>query len=277
MTESDPPVWFITGCSSGFGRELVKKVLSRGWKVAVTARDPSKISDIIAAHDDNALPLELDVTDSAQIDKAVKDVVDRFGRIDVLVNNAGHGYTTSIEEGEAQTVRALFETNVFGLAEIIRKVLPVMRSRKSGFIVNLSSVAGIVGNPGTGYYAATKFAVEGLSDSLAKEVAGLGIKVLVVEPGPFRTEFRTSVKRTNSQISDYEHSVGARLNAIADPATAPGNPVKAAEAIITAVTAERPPSRLVLGKAALRAAREKLESMRTDFDAWERVTVDADY
>jgi len=276
MSEHETPVWFITGCSSGFGRELVKQVLARGWKVAVTARDPSKVADLIAGREDQALAIALDVTDAANVEAAVKQAHEHFGRIDVLVNNAGYGYATSIEEGEADAVRALFETNFFGLAELIRRVLPIMRAQRSGYVVNFSSMAGLVGNPGTGYYAATKFAVEGLSDALAKEVADLGIKVLLVEPGPFRTGFRTAVERVDCKIDDYQTSVGARLRAIASPGSAPGNPVKAVEAVLAAVTSSKPPARLVLGKLALHNAREKLQSMQSDFADWEEVTLAAD-
>ena len=276
MSEHETPVWFITGCSSGFGRELVKQVLARGWKVAVTARDPSKVADLIAGREDQALAIALDVTDAANVEAAVKQAHEHFGRIDVLVNNAGYGYATSIEEGEADAVRALFETNFFGLAELIRRVLPIMRAQRSGYVVNFSSMAGLVGNPGTGYYAATKFAVEGLSDALAKEVADLGIKVLLVEPGPFRTGFRTAVERVDCKIDDYQTSVGARLRAIASPGSAPGNPVKAVEAVLAAVTSAKPPARLVLGKLALHNAREKLQSMQSDFADWEEVTLATD-
>lgn len=276
MTVQNSPVWFITGCSTGFGRELAKAVLARGWHVAVSARDPFKTADIVSAHSARALNVKLDVTDEGEIGRAVEQVKRHFGRIDVLVNNAGSGYATSVEEGEPSAVRALFETNVFGLAEVTRQVLPIMRAQRSGWIVNLSSMAGIAGNPGTGYYAATKFAVEGLSDALAKEVEPLGIRVLLVEPGPHRTEFRRSTKRIAAHVRDYDATAGARLRAISDPSAAPGNPQRAAEAIIQAVTAEKPPMRLLLGRTALRNAREKLAAMQADFDAWEEVTLGVD-
>ncbi|MCS0500809.1 oxidoreductase [Ancylobacter mangrovi] len=276
MADHDAPVWFITGCSSGFGRELVKQVLARGWKVVATARDPAKVADLVQGFEEQALAVPLDVRDAAQVDEAVARTLERFGRIDVLVNNAGYGYQSSVEEGEDGAIRAMFETNVFGLAGLIRRVLPVMRAQRSGFVVNFSSMAGISGNPGTGYYAASKFAVEGLSDALAKEVADLGITVLLVEPGPFRTEFRTAVQREESRIADYEATVGARLRAISHPSTAPGNPIKAAQAVLAAVTADKPPARLLLGRLALQNARDKLASMQADFAAWEAVTLGAD-
>jgi NAD(P)-dependent dehydrogenase (short-subunit alcohol dehydrogenase family) len=276
MTEQSPPVWFITGCSAGFGSALAEAVLARGWRVVATARDPGTLAGLAAGRGERCLTLPLDVTDPAAIAAALAEATHRFGRIDVLVNNAGYGYASSVEEGRPEEVRALFETNVFGLAETIRQALPILRAQRSGWIVNLSSMGGIAGNPGTGYYAATKFAVEGLSDALAKEVAPFGIRVLIVEPGPFRTRFRASVRRTEVTIDDYAATVGARLAAISDPSTAPGDPVRAAEAIIAAVTSEKPPLRLLLGAQALQVARGKLAAMTADFDAWEAVTVAAD-
>ena len=276
MSEHTTPVWFITGCSSGFGRELVKAVIAHGWRVVATARNPARIADLVEGHEDRALALALDVTKPAEIDTAVAEAMKRFGRIDVLVNNAGYGYACSVEEGDEAAIRAMFDTNVFGLAAITRKVLPILRAQGIGAIVNLSSQAGLAGNAGTGYYAASKFAVEGLSDALAKEVEPFGVKVLLVEPGPFRTGFRTAVERVDCKIDDYQTSVGARLRAISSPGSAPGNPVKAVEAVLAAVTSAKPPARLVLGKLALNNAREKLQSMQSDFADWEAVTLAAD-
>ena len=198
------PVWFITGCSTGFGRELAVILLKRGYRVVVTARDKAKVDDIVAGHDKNGLALALDVDKPAQIDAAVKAAEARFGRIDVLVNNAGYGYLAAVEEGDDADIRAMFETNFFGLAAMTRAVLPIMRAQKSGAIVNISSMGGFIGFPGSGYYAATKFAVEGLSESLAKEVAPFGIKVLIVEPGPFRTDWAgRSLKTPKKPVDAY--------------------------------------------------------------------------
>ncbi|QJP15054.1 SDR family NAD(P)-dependent oxidoreductase [Starkeya sp. ORNL1] len=277
MAEQQSPVWFITGCSSGFGRELVKGVLDKGWRVVATARDSCKIADLVAGSSDRAVALPLDVTKPEQIEAAVAEAKRRFGRIDVLVNNAGYGYASTIEEGEDAQVRAMFDTNVFGLAAVVRKVLPILRAQGSGTIVNLSSQAGLFGNPGTGYYAASKFAVEGLSDALAKELEPLGIHVLLVEPGPFRTSFTGSTVRADNLIADYEQTAGARIKRLRETANRPGDPVRAAAAIITAVTAEAPPLRLLLGANALRDARAKINLMARDFDAWEQVTLEADY
>jgi len=277
MSEHTTPVWFITGCSSGFGRELVKAVIAHGWRVVATARNPATIADLVAGHEDRALALTLDVTKPAEIETAVAEALKRFGRIDVLVNNAGYGYACSVEEGDEAAIRAMFDTNVFGLAAITRKVLPILRAQGSGAIVNLSSQAGLAGNAGTGYYAASKFAVEGLSDALAKEVEPFGVKVLLVEPGPFQTEFTHSLASTASTLPAYADTVAIRIDRLRNSSNRPGDPARAAEAIITAVTATETPHRLVLGANALREARAKLETMKRDFDSWEQVTLDADY
>ena len=187
MMHRDRPVWLITGCSTGFGRELARLVIARGWRAVVTARDVAKVADLVAGHDEQAIAVTLDVTDRAQIDGAVAAAIARFGRVDVLVNNAGFGYLGAVEEGEDAAVRALFDTNVFGLIDMTKAVLPAMRAQASGLIVTVSSIGGLVSSAGTGYYHASKYAVEGLSESLAVEVKPLGIDVLIVEPGPFRT------------------------------------------------------------------------------------------
>ena len=209
------PVWFITGCSTGFGRELAVILLKRGYRVVVTARDKAKVDDIVAGHDKNGLALALDVDKQDQIDAAVKATEARFGRIDVLVNNAGYGYLAAIEEGDDADVRAMFDTNFFGLAAMTRAVLPIMRAQKSGAVVNISSIGGFIGFPGSGYYAATKFAVEGLSEALSKEGAPHGIKVLIVEPGPFRTDWAgRSLKTPKKPVDAYTETAIARRQAI---------------------------------------------------------------
>ena len=183
------PVWFITGCSTGFGRELAELVLKRGWKAVVTARDQKRVADLVEGHEANALAVSLDVTDAGQIAAAVKAAKDKFGRIDVLVNNAGYGYQASVEEGDDAEIRAQFDANVFGLFAMTRDVLPIMRAQKSGHVINITSVAGFIGFAGSAYYSASKHAVEGWSDGLAKEVEPLGLHVTCVEPGPFRTDW----------------------------------------------------------------------------------------
>jgi NAD(P)-dependent dehydrogenase (short-subunit alcohol dehydrogenase family) len=273
------PVWFITGCSTGFGRELSKVVLGRGWRAAVTARDPQSLTGLVAGNQGRALALGLDVTDPRQVSEAVKKAEANFGQIDVLVNNAGYGYLAGVEEGEDEEVRAMFEANFFGLAALTRAVLPGMRKRRRGHIINISSIGGFIGFPGVSYYNATKFAVEGLSEGLAKEVEPLGIKVTIVEPGPFRTDWAgRSLKQTRHPIEDYAPTSAARRQAIADGSGRQvGDPVRAAEAIVKVVESPAPPLRLLLGRFALQAGRGKLEAVRRDFDAWEETTLNADY
>ena len=279
MSESSPPVWFITGCSTGFGRELARLVLERGWRAVVTARKPEQVMDLVEAYEDRALALALDVTKPAQIEAAAKAAQDRFGQVDVLVNNAGYGYLAAVEEGEDAEVRAMFEANFFGLAAMTRAVLPGMRARRSGCIVNISSIGGLASFPATGYYHATKYAVEGLSESLAQEVGPLGIKVVIVEPGPFRTNWAgPSIKQSAIRLPDYEPTAGARrAQTEARSGKQPGDPVRAAEAIIAAVEASEPPLHLVLGKPALEIARTKVAALGREFDKWEATTLGADY
>jgi len=279
MALNDNPVWFITGCSTGFGRELGQLALRRGWRAVVTARDVARVQDLTKGHEDRALALSLDVTKTDQIQAAVKQAEERFGAVDVLVNNAGYGYQSSIEEGIDAEVRAQFDANVFGLAAMIRAVLPGMRARRRGHIINLSSQAGFIGFEGSGYYAATKHAVEGLSDSLSREVAPLGIKVTCVEPGPFRTDWAgRSLKQTRPSIADYQNTVGARLELTANySGKQPGDPVRAAESIIKIVEADNPPKHLVLGSIALDGVRNKLKETLAEVEAWADTSRSADY
>ncbi len=279
MMNKDNPVWLITGCSSGFGRELAMQVLARGWRAVVTARDPSTLSGIAAEHGERVLVQALDVTRREQIDAVVAAAKQRFGRIDVLVNNAGYGYLAAIEEGEDDAVRAMFETNVFGLVAMTNAVLPVMRAQRSGLVVNVSSIGGLASFAATGYYHATKYAVEGLSESLAIECKPLGIGVLIVEPGPFRTNWAgASIKQSATRIDDYAATAGERRKqTAARSGNQAGDPVRAARAIIEAALSDSPPLRLLLGKMALEVARKKLDAMRGDFDAWASMTLGADF
>jgi NAD(P)-dependent dehydrogenase (short-subunit alcohol dehydrogenase family) len=272
-------VWFITGCSTGFGRELAKAVLERGYRAVVTARNPAKVEDIVAGHQDRALVLELDVTDSVEVDAAVKSAEQHFKRIDVLVNNAGIGYFGAVEESDDEEVRRMFEINFFGLSRMTRTVLPIMRAQRSGHIVNISSIGGLRSFPTLAYYHATKYAVEGFSESLALEVAPLGIKVTIVEPSGFRTDWAgRSAAESKNKIADYAPTAGKNLQDIRGySGKQPGDPVRAAAAIIAAVESPTPALRLLLGKAALKGARAKLDMLKKDFEAWETTTVGADF
>jgi NADP-dependent 3-hydroxy acid dehydrogenase YdfG len=279
MTNTNKPVWFITGCSTGFGFELVRLLLDQGYRVVATARDVTKLAGLVAGRDDQALALAVDVTKEETIAEAVKAAQARFGQIDVLVNNAGYGYLAAIEEGEDAPVRAMFDTNVFGLVAMTKAVLPGMRARKQGAVVNLSSIGGLVSFAATGYYHATKFAVEGLSGSLAVELAPLGIKVLVVEPGPFRTDFAgRSISQSETVIADYAPTAGVRREqTFARDGKQQGDPVRAAQAIIDAVNAPNTPRHLLLGAPALTLAREDLDRKAKEFSEWEATTLGADY
>ena len=279
MSGTGTPVWFITGCSTGFGRELAKLTLARGWPTVVTARDVAKVQDLVQGHDDRAAALALDVTAPDQVAAAVAAAKQRFGGVDVLVNNAGYGYLTSVEEGEDAAIRAMFEANFFGLAALTRAVLPLMRAKRRGHVVNISSVGGFIGNPGSGYYAATKHAVNGFSDALAKEVAPLGIKVLCVEPGPFRTDWAgRSLQQTATQIPDYEGTVGERLKTLsAYSGKQAGDPVRAGEAIIQAVLDPNTPHHLVLGAEGLRLVTDKLRRTLEEIETWRALGLEADF
>jgi NAD(P)-dependent dehydrogenase (short-subunit alcohol dehydrogenase family) len=279
MMNRTDPVWLITGCSTGFGRELAKLVLARGWRAVVTARDPAQVADIADGHGERALVLALDVTRREQIVSVVAEAQRHFGRIDALVNNAGYGYLAAVEEGDDAEVRAMFETNVFGLIDMTKEVLPIMRAQGSGLVVNISSIGGLTSFAATGYYHATKYAVEGLSESLSIEMKPLGVDVLIVEPGPFRTNWAgPSIKQSATRIDAYEGTAGERRKqTAARSGNQAGDPMRGAQAIIDASLADNPPLRLVLGKAALDLARGKLERLRGDFDAWESTTLGADY
>ncbi|MEV0634704.1 oxidoreductase [Streptomyces sp. NPDC050619] len=275
----DTPVWFITGCSTGLGHALATTALDRGHRVAATARDPHALAGLTAGHGDRVRTLALDVTQPAQVAAAVKQAEAEFGRIDVLVNNAGYGYLAAVEEGEDEEIRALFDTNVFGLVETTRAVLPGMRARRAGHIVNISSLGGLAAFGATGYYHATKFAVEGLSESLAAEVAPLGIKVTIVEPAAFRTNWSgPSMRQSAHVIDDYADTAGVRrTSTLSTYGHQPGDPLRAAAAVVDAVESAKPPLRLLLGKAAYDIATARLDTLRDTFDNWRDVTLSADF
>jgi NAD(P)-dependent dehydrogenase (short-subunit alcohol dehydrogenase family) len=276
-TAANQPVWFITGCSTGFGHELAKQALARGFRVVATARKPDEIKSLHALGD--ALTITLDVTDHRQIDAAIKAAEDKFGQIDVLVNNAGIGYFAAIEEGEDDQIRRLFDINVFGLCRMIQTVLPGMRRKRRGLIVNISSLAGIRGMPALGYYNATKFAVEGLSEALRGEVAPLGLKVMVVEPSGFRTDWAgRSAEESHKKIADYAATADAGRTRLRDiSGKQPGDPVRAAKAIIDAALRPEPPHHLLLGADAYEMAMSKVEELRKEFEGGEAVARGADF
>jgi NAD(P)-dependent dehydrogenase (short-subunit alcohol dehydrogenase family) len=272
-------VWLITGCSTGLGRALALQALRSGYRVALSARDPSALADIVKDYSEAALAAELDVTKPDQVRAAIEAAEKRFGAVDVLVNNAGYGYVGAIEEGEESDVRAIFETNIFGTWNMIKGVLPGMRERGRGHIVNMSSVGGITTFPAVGFYHMAKFAVEGLSETLAKEVAHFGIGVTVVEPGAFRTDFRgRSMKQSNVRLPAYADTAGkARDNLLAAHGKQQGDPMRGAKAIITALEADRPPLHLVIGGDALNLIRKKITDLQQDLDTWEDLTQGTDF
>jgi NADP-dependent 3-hydroxy acid dehydrogenase YdfG len=272
-------VWFITGCSTGFGHALAKELLENGYRVAVTARNEEQIKDMVSEYSETAIALTLDVTNHNQIKAAVDAAIAHFGQIDVLVNNAGIGYFAAVEESEEEEVRKMFEINVFGLAWMTQAVLPQMRKQKSGHILNIASIGGLRAFPGIGFYNATKFAVDGLSESLSKELAPLGIKVTIIAPSGFRTDWAgRSAKNSSIQIEDYATTAGKNMGDIRGySGNQPGDPVKAAKAMILVTETENPPLRLLLGKNALKGGRIKLDELKQDFDAWADVTEGADF
>jgi len=272
-------VWLITGCSSGFGRALAAAVLARGYRCVVTARDAGTVRDLTTGHPQTSLALDLDVTDRKQREHAVAEAERAFGRIDVLVNNAGYAYYAAAEEGDEARIREMFETNFFGLVAMTQRVLPGMRERRQGHVVNISSVGGLVANIASAFYAASKFAVEGFSESMAQEVGPHGIRVTIIEPGPFRTDFQgRSVKVVPNPLGAYADTVGARRATLqASDGKQPGDPVRAADAIIEVVESDDPPLRLLLGKIAFDRAGEKFESMLRSREAWRDVTLRTDF
>ena len=276
-TTTEKPVWFITGCSTGFGRELASHVLKLGYRTVVTARNPEDVKDLADIGD--ALVLKIDVTDHVQAESAVKATEEHFGCIDVLVNNAGIGYFAAIEESDETQVRRMFDINVFGLSRMIHVALPTMRKRRKGFIVNFSSIGGLTSFPALGYYNATKYAVEGLSEALWQEVEPLGIKVMLVEPSGFRTDWAgRSANESKHQIDDYAATAGKirkHLSAISGKQS--GDPVRAINAIVQAVESPNPPHHLLLNNDAFEGAIAKLDELRKEFLAWETVSRGADF
>lgn len=272
-------VWFITGTSTGFGRLLAEKVLEAGGKVLATARKLDQIADLKQRYPETARTFALDVTKPEQIAAVAKEATAAFGRVDVLVNNAGYGIAGGIEETTEAEFMPVFETNVFGLIRVTRAFLPQFRKQRSGHILNLSSVAGLAGNPGWGYYNASKFAVEGFSEALAGELAPLGVHVTIIEPGPFRTDFlgRSGVEAAN-RISDYDETVGKTREYFNSQAGKQrGDPQKAVEAMMEVAASPNPPLHLILGAFAYNRFKQKLEQWQREMQQYEPVTLGADF
>lgn len=271
--------WLITGCSSGLGRALAGAVLEAGHNAVITARNPAALAELADAHLGTALAVPLDVGDHEQVIAAVQQARERFGGIDVLVNNAGHGYRAAVEEGDVSEVMELFESNFFGAVDLIKQVLPGMRAQRSGVILNVSSIAGRMSNPASGYYSATKFALEGLSDALRKEVAPLGIRVTIIEPGAFRTDFSgRSLLQSVQAIGDYADTAGLRRKENDHThGTQPGDPARAAQAILTIAGAPDAPLRLLLGTDALAVVGAEIEQELAEMTAWDAVSRSTDF
>lgn len=271
--------WLITGCSSGIGRGIAKAVLKHGDNAVVTARNISTVVDIVENYPDTAIAVPLDITNKESIAGAVKAAEGNFGGVDILVNNAGYGYRSSVEEGEEESVNLLFNTNFFGPIELIKQVLPYMRAQKNGAILNVSSIAAARSGVGSGYYAASKAALELMTDGLMKEVAPLGIKVMTVEPGAFRTKFYdTSLKGTQKQIEDYADTAWkTRKENIVDNQDQPGDPDKAGEVIYETIQKETIPKRLLLGSDAVKIVSAEMKERLQEIEDWSAISKQTDY
>ena len=271
--------WFITGASTGFGRYLAEEVLKAGGNVIATARNPGQVADFELRYPGKATGLRLDVTNPAQVESAVGLAIAQFGQVDVVVNNAGYGVAGAIEEVSETEFRPMFETNVFGLIRVTQAFLPHLRAQRSGHILNISSIGGLVSTPGMGYYNSTKFAVEGLSEALAAELAPLGIHVTIVEPGPFRTDFlgRSGVIAAQ-QMEDYDATAGnMRRYFTEQDGKQKGDPIRAVHAMMQVVESPNPPLRLLLGAFALQRLRGKIDTIQKEVAEWQSITVGADY
>lgn len=272
-------VWLITGSSSGFGRYLTEAVLKHGDRVVATARKPEQLSELVEQYPETAKAVPLDITDTNEVKAAVDAALQAFGRIDVLVNNAGYGLVGALEEYSDEQMRRNFETNLFGAVNMMRAVLPVMREQRSGHILNMSAIAGFTNELGFSIYGASKFALEGVSEAVRGEVGPLGIKVTIVEPGPFRTDFiGRSLVRAERTIEAYNKTSGKFIQFLEKiEGTQPGDPAKAANVLIQVVESDKPPLRLVLGNYAYTKFRKKLKSLTTELDAWEAIASNTDF
>lgn len=270
--------WLITGCASGIGKGIASAVLEQGDQVVLTDRNPDKLQELQNTYPDTALALSLDVTDGESRKNAVAKATEQFGQIDVLVNCAGYGYRGAVEETEEPEIEKLFAVNFFGPAALIRDVLPQMRERKSGTIVNFSSMGGIRGAIGNGWYSAAKGALELLSDTLYKECGPLGIRVLIIEPGAFRTGFYGALRGAKSHIADYENTVSSMyLENVNDQQNQPGDPVRAGKTIAQIVGLESIPKRLPLGSDSVATLKTEYECRLSEMDTWKNYSFSSDF
>jgi NAD(P)-dependent dehydrogenase (short-subunit alcohol dehydrogenase family) len=272
-------VWFVTGASSGFGKAIGRALLDRGQRLVAATRDPEAVAELVDRDAERVMARALDVTDAAGSRAAFAEAVARFGRVDVVVNNAGYGHVGAVEELTDAELREQLEVNLFGVINVTRAALPHLRRQRSGHLVQMSSVNGVEGLAGGGYYAASKFAIEGLSESLADEVAPLGIRVTIVEPGPHRTRFASARSaRWARPIADYADTVG-RTRDVVDQldGNQPGDPARAADAILAAVETDEPPLRLPLGQMALDSIRARLDARLEELEAWAQLGATSDF
>ncbi len=274
---NEKKVWFITGTSSGFGRALAEEVLAKGERVVATARKPEVLQDLVEKYPDTALAIKLDVTNIENAKNSVREAVSKFGRIDVLVNNAGYALVGAVEESSDEQIRRQFDTNFFGVLNVTREVLPVLREQKSGHIVNIGSVVGISAAPSMGIYSATKFALEGLSEALAGELAPHGIKTMIVEPGPFSTDGFANAAFAESPLPEAYPSPVQLAENFQEFKNIAGDPVKAVRVIIEAVEAENPPFRLPLGLPAFENIEAKLEEVKQEISTWRARAIDTNF
>jgi short-subunit dehydrogenase len=272
--------WFITGCSKGFGRNLVTQLLENTDSyVIATARNIDSLADLLNRYNNRILPIKLDVTDEAQIKHAVDKSVKRCTKIDVLVNNAGYGLLGALEESSMQEIRAIFETNLFGLIATTKAIIPHMREQQSGHIMNFSSIAGLVAAPGLSIYNSTKFAVEGISEALAAELSVFGIKVTIIEPGPFRTDFSGESIKVSRSYLEYKDTPSDKVKAYLQNVhnTQPGDPMKAAKIIISLAEMGNPPLRLPLGNIAMDMINDKIAKQAEEFKKLDSLARSADF
>jgi NAD(P)-dependent dehydrogenase (short-subunit alcohol dehydrogenase family) len=271
--------WLITGCSTGLGRALAQEVLKSGYNAVITSRKVIDIEDITAAYPEAALALALDISDQAQVDHVIAKATARFGKIDVLINNAGYGFRGAVEEASSEEIRKIFDTNFFGTVRMIQAVLPGMRAQRSGMIMSVSSIGGRFAAAGSAFYSATKFAIEGMSDALRKELLPLGIRVMVIEPGAFRTDFAgRSLTQSATVIADYDATAGQRRKEKdTTDGKQPGDPAKAAKVLIETYGKSEAPFRLLLGSDAIQLTRSELGAQYKELEEWEKVSITTDF